>query len=262
MRVSARGLGWSVDDRPIVSGIDLDVEAGSLVGLLGPNGSGKSTLLHLVAGLHQPTTGQAMLDDRDLRSLSLRERARTIAVVEQDASTDLDLTVADVVALGRIPHRSRWGLDRDAASDAVVESAMRSCDVADLVDRRWSTLSGGERQRTHLARALAQEPTVLLLDEPTNHLDLGHQIDFMALVRDQRITTIAALHDLELAAAFCDALVVLHRGVVVASGPVAEVLTPSLLDQVYGVHASVDTDDVTGRTHLRWHRPHASEGSR
>ena len=176
--------------------------------------------------------------------------------------TDLELTVRDVVALGRIPHRSRWGFERDETAGELVDSAMKSCDVADLGERRWSTLSGGERQRTHLARALAQQPKVLLLDEPTNHLDLGHQIDFMATVRGLEITTIAALHDLELAAAFCDALVVLHRGVVVAAGPVADVLTPDLLAVVYGVTATVDTDDITGRTHLRWHRLDVPEGSR
>lgn len=241
--------------RQIVDAISLDVAPGSFVGLLGPNGSGKSTLLHLLAGLRRPTTGRALIGDRDVGKLSARQRAREIAMVEQEAATELDLTVADVVALGRIPHRRRWGLEPAESSAGAVQEAMQACQVSHLASRRWATLSGGERQRAHLARALAQQPQILLLDEPTNHLDLGHQIDFMATVRGLGLTTIAALHDLDLAAAFCDSVVVLCDGGLVAAGPVAEVLTAELIAEVYGVDVVVESDPYSERPHIRWRVP-------
>lgn len=247
-RVSAtvRGRG-----HPILDRIEVSARAGAVTGLLGPNGSGKSTLLHCLAGVRRPDGGRVLLGADDVHRLPGRERSRRIALVEQEATTTLDLTVRDVVALGRIPHRSRFA-PPGAEGAAVVGEAMQVADVAHLADRRWPTLSGGERQRVHLARALAQQPEVLLLDEPTNHLDLGHQLDFLARVRNLGITVVAALHDLELAAGYCDDLIVLDGGRLVADGPVAEVLTADLVARVYGVDVTVERHPLHARQHVRW----------
>ncbi len=252
MRLSVQDVTWVRRGTRVLDRVSADVPAGSVTGLIGPNGSGKTSLLTLLAGLARPTSGRVMLGERDAASVPSRERARLVALLEQQATTSLDLTARQVVELGRIPHRGRWpgSADPDAA---VVEQAMVSAHVAHLGTRRWQTLSGGERQRVQLARSLAQQPSVLMLDEPTNHLDLGHQIDLLRTVRRLGVTTVAALHDLDLAAAYCDRLVVLDGGRVVAHGPVADVLSGPLVDRVYGVRAEVERHAVADRLTVVWH---------
>ncbi|MEP7736593.1 ABC transporter ATP-binding protein [Nocardioides sp. 31GB23] len=239
--------------QPVLAGVDLVCRPGRVTGLLGPNGSGKTSLLHVVAGLRRPGAGAVHLDGADVHRMPARLRARRLALVEQHAETTLALSVQQVVALGRTPHRSRWGAGSLDGQDArAVEQAMRLVSVDHLADRGWDRLSGGERQRTQLARALAQEPAVLLLDEPTNHLDLRHQLDFLERVRERGLTTLAALHDLEMAAAYCDDVVVLREGRVAAAGPVARVLTPALVADVYGVDVDVETHPRRTAPHVRW----------
>lgn len=253
MKVAVEGLDWGVKDLMILHDVAAQFPAGSVTGLIGPNGSGKTSLLHVLAGLRRPSRGQVEVDGEDLQAWSGRVRARRIALLEQHASTSLDLTVRQVVELGRIPHRGRWPGRLDEG-EAQIAEALRLGRVADLAERRWQTLSGGERQRVQLARALAQEPSLLMLDEPTNHLDLRHQIDFLSTVRDLGITTIAALHDLDLAAAFCDRLVVMQGGHVVAAGPVEHVLSVDLVQDVYGVRTTIARHDEADRLHVVWHR--------
>lgn len=245
------GVSWSAGRTPIVTGVDLTVPSGTVTGLIGPNGSGKSTLLAVAAGIRAPDSGAVHLGDQDVHALGARERARRIALLEQQADTELDLRVEDVVALGRTPYRGRWA-PADPSDAAAVTAAMDRTGVTGLRGRSWATLSGGERQRTHLARALAQRPEALLLDEPTNHLDLGHQIRLLCLVRDLGLTTLAALHDLELAAAFCGHLAVLEHGRLVAHGTPAEVLTPRLIASVFGVTAEVTAHPTAARPHIVW----------
>lgn len=244
MTLSAASVSWRAGDALIVDDVDLTPDAGTTVGLLGPNGSGKSTLLKLLAGTRRPTLGTVTLDDVPLRELRRRDIARRIAQVDQHSDTEVDLRVADVVALGRTPHRGVWGGD-DEADRTAIANAVRHTDLGDMLDRSWRTLSGGERQRVQIARALAQEPRELLLDEPTNHLDISHQLELLALVRRLPTTTIVALHDLNLAAMFCDRLVILDGGRVVAHGAPPEVLTADLIDQVYRVRAEVHLDRGT-----------------
>jgi iron complex transport system ATP-binding protein len=251
MRLAAAGLTWSAGGRTIVDDVTLAVEAERVTGLLGPNGSGKSSLLRLLAGLERPDSGSVRLGDHDVHRMRARERARVLAFVEQEATTGLDLTVRQVVELGRIPYRSRLAVG-DREGTAPVDDALRAAQVEHLAGRGWRTLSGGERQRTHLARALAQQPRTLLLDEPTNHLDLRHQLDFLERVRGLGLTVVAALHDLELAAAYCDDVVVLAEGRVVAHGPVSDVLTSALVAEVYGVDVSIERHPEHDRPHVRW----------
>ncbi len=229
-----------LDGNLIVDGIDCTIPPGAVTALIGPNGAGKSTLLHALA-VALPSTGIIRFNGDTLATLPRRERAQTVALVEQDASTDLALTVADVVALGRIPHHGVFA-DETAADREVVHDALRAVGMDAFASREITSLSGGERQRVLLARALAQEPRLLLLDEPTNHLDISAQLETLALLGDlasQGVTVVAALHDLTLAAGWSDHVVVLRDGRVVASGATPTTLTPALIDEVYGVRAEI-----------------------
>ncbi|QIK83203.1 ABC transporter ATP-binding protein [Sanguibacter sp. HDW7] len=242
-------LSWSVAGRRIVDDVSFRAPAGAITGLLGPNGSGKSSLLRLVAGVTRAEAGTTTFDEADLATLGRRERARVAAFVEQDASADRSLTVADAVELGRLPHRG-WFAAPSTEDEAAVSTALARAGALDLADRDLGTLSGGERQRAHVARALAQEPRLLLLDEPTNHLDVAAQRELLTLLAglaDDGTTVLTALHDLTLAAAWCDHVVVLDGGRVVAEGPVEEVLVPDVVEAVWGVRPDVLTHPRTGR---------------
>nr|WP_275004050.1 ATP-binding cassette domain-containing protein [Promicromonospora iranensis] len=263
-------MSWDIDGRLILDDVSVLAPPGAVTGLLGPNGSGKSTLLRVLAGVQQagqaaspsgpaaqPAPGPATtFDGADLRALPRRERARVLALVEQDAGTDLPLSVLDAVLLGRIPHRSLLAGDSDA-DRAAARTALVAAGAQELADREVGTLSGGERQRVHMARALAQQPRLILLDEPTNHLDIAAQLHAMRVLRDlaaDGVTVVAALHDLNLAASTCDHLVLLDGGQVVAAGPVGEVLVPAVLEPVYGVRVDVLTHPRTGRPVLSFER--------
>ncbi|MFF8451533.1 ABC transporter ATP-binding protein [Streptomyces leeuwenhoekii] len=226
------------DGRLVIDGVTLSPRTGETIGLLGPNGSGKSTLLRLLAGVLAPSAGVVTLDGRPLPEAGRRAVARRVATVEQHAHTQTELTVRDVVALGRIPHRRAWS-PATGADDRAVTAALERTGLTGRAGQSWHTLSGGERQRAQIARALAQEPRELLLDEPTNHLDIQHQLDLLDLIADLPVTTVIALHDLNLAAMYCDRLLVLRDGRTVAEGSPAEVLTPALIEEVYGVRAEV-----------------------
>jgi iron complex transport system ATP-binding protein len=246
----ADAVTWNRGGAIVVDSVSVRPEPGDTVGLLGPNGSGKSSLLRLLAGLARPTVGTVSLDGTDLRRLRRQHIARSVAVVGQHADTDVDVTVRDVVALGRIPHRGVLGPDHEADA-AAVDLALEQTGLTTLAGRLWHQLSGGERQRAQIARALAQQPRELLLDEPTNHLDIRHQLEVLSLVSRLPVTSVVALHDLNLAALFCDHLMVLCAGRVVAAGAARDVLTPELIADVYQVRAEV-IDDASGRLTVRF----------
>jgi iron complex transport system ATP-binding protein len=249
MTLRIRGLSYEIGGRRIVRGVDVEVPSGSVTGVLGPNGAGKSTLLHLVAGTLPATAGQVRLDGEDLFLLGRKARARRVALVEQDTRTELSMTVGEVVLLGRTPHRSV--LAGDSAEDlGMAAAALAAVGMEDFGHRLFDTLSGGERQRVQLARALVQEPRLLLLDEPTNHLDIHAQLSVLSMVRRLSVggvTAVAALHDLNLAAEFCDHLIVVADGQVVDSGPVGDVLTAAMIESVYAVKAEVFPHPVSRR---------------
>lgn len=253
MRVVVDSIDWGVKDLTILHEVSAEFPSGTVTGLIGPNGSGKTSLLHVIAGLRRPARGVVQINGENVHDWPTRARARRIALLEQHATTTLDLTVRQVVELGRIPHRGRWPGPLDEGREQVDE-ALKLGRVDDLADRRWQTLSGGERQRVQLARALAQEPSLLMLDEPTNHLDLRHQLEFLSTVRDLGITTVAALHDLDLAAAYCDRLVVMQGGHVVAAGAVDDVLSSELVLDVYGVRTTIERHEAAQRVSVVWHR--------
>ena len=238
MDLLAQDLHVTLEGSPILKGVTLEAKRGELVGVIGPNGSGKSTLLKCIYRQLAPQGGAVYLDGRDFFRESRRESAKKLAVVAQHNDKGFDFTVLDMVLLGRSPYKK--ALERDTREDyAIAQRALEQVGLAELARRPMATLSGGERQRVVLARALAQQTPVLILDEPTNHLDVGHQLQLMELVKELPCTVIAALHDLNLAAMYCQKLCLLDGGRVAAQGSPEEVLTPARIRAVYGVGAEI-----------------------
>ena len=244
---------YTPDAPPVLTQFSLDVRPGVFLGIVGPNGSGKSTLVRALSRALRPSAGTVLLDESDLYAgLSAREAARAIGVVPQDTLVSLDFSVREVVRMGRAPHLPRRPFASETAEDErIVDEALRAARVEGLADRAVPTLSGGERQRVLFARALAQQPEVILLDEPTAHLDLRHQTETLTLARDLAHTggkaVLAVLHDINLASAYCDALVLLHEGRIIAQGPPEEVVTAENLQDVYGARVWVRRHPASGR---------------
>lgn len=246
MRVQVDEVCWAVDGQLILNDVSLEIEPNSLVGLIGPNGSGKSTLLRCIYRLYRPDSGTITLDGEDLQALGSRESALRTAVVLQEYPTDFQFTVEEIVSMGRNPHKGMFDMDNDQ-DYRVVRDALDRVDMTNFASRNFNTLSGGEKQRVIIARTLAQQAQFLVLDEPTNHLDIRSQLETMELVKGLGITTLAALHDLNIAASYCDMIYVIDGGKIVASGPPQQVLQPDLIQEVFGVGSSMIADPLTGR---------------
>ena len=235
--IAASGVGYAFGDRRVLEAVDLQAPHGQVLGLVGPNGSGKTTLLRTLYGSLKGD-GAVFLDREELTSLPAREIARRVSVVVQETPGELPLLVSDMVLLGRTPHRS--GFARTGAADErAAAAALEQVGALHLAAQPFDALSGGERQRVLIARALAQQATHMLLDEPTNHLDVRYQHEVLGLVRSLAVerhhTVAVVLHDLNLAAAYCDRLLLLDGGRVAAAGTADEVLVPEVLEPVYGV---------------------------
>jgi iron complex transport system ATP-binding protein len=227
--------------RAVVEDFSLRLERGRLVCLVGPNGAGKSTALRALCGLTTPDAGEILLDGRPLHAVAPRERARTIGYLAQERTIGWNIPVRELIALGRLPHGDRL----TAVDEAAIEDSLRDTRMEPMADRAIETLSGGERALALLARALAVKAPWLLADEPMAGLDIRHQLAIMARLREQRdrgVGVLIVIHDLSLAAQFCDHVIVMHEGRIVAEGPPTDALTPSVLHRAFGV-----------RTHLAEH---------
>ena len=246
--VEASGLHHSFGRRVVLNGIGLGAGLGEMVGLIGPNGSGKTTCLRIISGTLSPGQGTVHIHGKEIASMRPRERATLLAMVQQRPAVPPGFTALNLVLMGRNPHLGflQWEGPKDLES---CYRAMEETGTWEFAHRPVTSLSGGELQRVFIARALAQEPRVLLLDEPTASLDIQHQLQVMSLARrlvDQGLTAVAAIHDLSLAARYCDRLVMLHQGGVLAEGSPWEVLTPENLARAFGVRATVRRDPETG----------------
>ena len=246
MNLQAENVSWSVAAKQIVDAVSLVVDEGEFVGLIGPNGSGKSSLLRTIYRILQPDTGVIELDGTNVWDVTPSEVARQMAVVMQESTGDFDFSVREIVMMGRNPHKGMF--DRETVWDIqLADDALDQVGIIDFAQRSFLTLSGGEKQRVLIARALVQQAKFLVLDEPTNHLDIHYQLEILELVKSLGTTTIAALHELNLAALYCDRLYVLKQGQLVASGTPEAVLHPDLIRDVYGVWSEVSLHSLTGK---------------
>jgi iron complex transport system ATP-binding protein len=249
MSLELQDLSVDIAGRRIVADVGFTVPNGSFTGLLGPNGSGKSTILKTIYRVHRPATGRLLLDGKDLLSLRPRDAARRIAVVSQEFTLEFDFTVLEMVMVGRTPHKRPFERDNEA-DRAIVDDAIAQVGCGELAHRSFNTLSGGEKQRVLIAQALAQGADHLILDEPTNHLDIRYQIETMELVSALGVTVLAAIHDLSLAALFCDAVQLIADGRIIASGPPGSVITADMMRHAYGTDVLVIEHPDTGTPHL------------
>lgn len=248
-RLRTEGLQVSYGADPVVNGVDLALPAGEITAIIGPNGCGKSTLLRAFARLLAPLAGVVLLDGTDVHRRPTREVARELGLLPQGATCPDGLTVEDLVARGRYPHRGRWR-PWSADDQEQVDAALEQTTMGDLRDRLVDELSGGQRQRAWIAMALAQDTPTMLLDEPTTYLDLAHQIEVLDLLSrlnsERGRTIVLVLHDLNEAARYADRIVAMRDGRIAADGPPAEVLTAGTVEQVFGLHCQILEDPATG----------------
>ena len=258
MELSAKMISAGYGGADILHSVSVGVATGEFVGLLGPNGCGKSTLLRVLSGVLRPRSGMVSLEGRGLSEWTATERAQRVAFVPQSETAAFDFSVRDMVLMGRYPHRQKFR-GETAQDYALAAQAMADADISHLADRAVTELSGGEHRRVLLARALAQQTPLLLLDEPTAHLDITHQAELLLLARrliaERGAGVIAALHDLNQAAEYCDRLVLMRGGEIVAKGTPEAVLTPDNLRQVYGAEAQIGPNPATGKPFVFALRP-------
>ena len=246
-RLSLKNVTLGYDDRTVLSDISLEVVPGEVLGIVGPNGCGKSTLIKGITKVIPLVGGDILLDDKSLLKLPQNEIARCIAVVPQAASLPEAFTAFEIVMMGRTPHLGFLRYEGQKDIDIVIK-AMELTDTAHLSERRAGELSGGERQRLTIARALAQQPEIILLDEPTSHLDINYQIETLELIsglcKSEGLAVLAALHDLNLAAQYCDRIIMLDGGRIFAEGSPCEVVTAFNVKQVYGADVCISTHPI------------------
>lgn len=244
MNLNAEHISVSLTGADIVKDISIRVENKQFVGIIGPNGCGKSTLLKSIYKVIKPQKGTVFLGDKDVLKSSARIVSKEMGVVGQFNDLSFDFTVREMVMMGRTPHKQL--MEADTMQDyQIVADALERVDLTEYANRSYLTLSGGEKQRVILARAIAQEPKFLVLDEPTNHLDIKYQIQILTVVKSLNIGVLAALHDLPMAAVYCDMLYVIKDGKIIASGSPKEVLTKKLIRQVYEIDCEIYTNPIT-----------------
>lgn len=251
LQVKNLSCGYGKD--PVLRDIGLEIREREIVTLIGPNGSGKTTLLRAMTRILRPLGGSVLYRGRDIWGFPARELAREIAVCSQTVEETAG-TVAQYVLLGRLPYFTRWQLVERRSDRRIVAKYLDMTGISGLMDRPMRDLSGGEKQLAAIARALCQEPALLVLDEPTSHLDIGHQARILdlvaALTREMRITVLMVLHDLNLASAYSDRVVLLHGGRISRAGTPEEVLTYQAIEEVYGTVVIVERSPLTGKPHV------------
>lgn len=249
MNLIAEQVSVMLDGKEILDHVDLQAKPGTFVGLIGPNGSGKSTLLKSIYRVRKPDAGLVTVDGEDIYQLSPRQTAQRMAVVRQEGTVEFDFTVREIVLMGRSAHKRLFQSDTEE-DFSLVERALARTGMQAFAERSFLSLSGGEKQRVLIARALVQEAKLLVLDEPTNHLDIRYQLQIMDLLKSLRLTVLAALHDLNIAATYCDRIYVIQEGRIAAAGTPEQVLNPEMLREVFGVETDVYVHPKTGKKHI------------
>lgn len=245
MELRADNIWVTLSDTDIVKDISIKVKNKQFVGLIGPNGCGKSTLLKSIYKVIKPKNGKVHLNELDVLKSGPKMVSKLMGVVGQFNEMSFDFSVREMVLMGRTPHKGLMEADTQADFQ-IVKDALAKVSLSEYEDRSYASLSGGEKQRVILARAIAQQPEFLILDEPTNHLDIKYQLQILSVVKRMRVGTLAALHDLELAAHYCDYLYVVKKGKVAACGTPEEILTKRLISDIYEVECEIYKNPVTG----------------
>ncbi|WP_330654359.1 ABC transporter ATP-binding protein [Metaclostridioides mangenotii] len=248
MSIDVKNIEISYGVEKILKNVSLNCDSQEFIGIIGPNGSGKSTLLKCIYRILKPSHGCVYIDGVALDSISIRDSAKKIAVVSQHNDYSFEFTVRDIVLMGRSPHKRT--MERDNLNDyRIVEEALDVVNMKSYANRNFSTLSGGERQRVILARAFAQNTPYLILDEPTNHLDISHQLQMLRTIKGLNKIVISAIHDLNIAAMFCDRIYALSDGKIVGEGKPEEILTSNFISKIYNVESEI-IKDSKGQMHI------------
>lgn len=238
MNIKTENINVTLEKNNILKDINIEVDNKEVVGIIGPNGSGKSTLLKCIYRVLKPSDGVIKIDNINMNSISVKESSKKLSVLSQHNDYNFDFTVKEIVLMGRAPYKKF--MERDNKEDYdILNDALKKVDMIEFKDRSFKSLSGGEQQRVILARALVQQPKCLILDEPTNHLDIKYQLQLMRIVKGLNVEVIAAIHDLNIAAMYCDKIYVLKNGEIIKFGKTKEVLTKKLIKDVYEVDADV-----------------------
>lgn len=254
-KLQVKNLNFSIEKKEILRDISFEIPKGSFVGIIGPNGSGKSTILKNIYRLYKPNSGSIILDNKNLSDMKDKDCAKEIAVLAQETNSQFDFTVEQIVKMGRYPYKSVFE-DYSKKDIDMVNNMLKRVGLDNYSYRSFSKLSGGEKQRTLIARALVQDTDFLILDEPTNHLDIGYQIQLMDLVKSLKITTLAAIHDMNIAAMYCDYLIVMKEGKIKCCGCIDEVITANMLKEIFGVNAYVGKNPINNKLQVSFMHSH------
>ncbi len=244
MGLEVKDISYSYNEQIIFENISFRVTHGEFIGIIGPNGSGKSTLLKNLYRTLKPKSGTIFLDGKDLYKLTSKKVAKKIGVVGQENTVPFDFKVEEIVAMGRSPYKKLFSSDTIEDRE-IIKNSLRQIGMEAIANKNYSNLSGGEKQRVLIARVLAQQPEILILDEPTNHLDIHHQLQIFDLIKSLKLTVLAAIHDLNIAALYCDKIFVIKNGKIYKSGSPEEVLTSQLIYEVYGIQADITVHPIT-----------------
>ena len=249
MKLEVKDITYSIDQKLIVEGVSLGIKEGDFVGLIGPNGCGKSTLLKNIYRVYKPDSGTVYIDGREISEMTSREVAKEMSVMQQENNVEFDMTVYDMVMLGRFAHQNLWNNDK-IQEKKIVEDAIKEVGMEGYEDRSFLSLSGGEKQRTLVARALVQQANLIILDEPTNHLDIGYQYQIMNILKAQDLTVFSSIHDMNIAACYCDKIIMMKSGHIVKVGTPEEVMVPAMIKELFGVDTKITENPVTGKPNV------------
>ncbi len=253
--LTVKNLEFSLGKKKILNGVSFEVPKGKFVGIIGPNGAGKSTLLKNIYGVHEFSKGEVFLNGQSIKKMSRKERAQKIAALSQEEDHQFDFSVEKIVEMGRYPYKKFFEEYSDE-DKMIVHEMLHKTGMADYSHRDFNTLSGGEKQRVLISRALAQKTDFLILDEPTNHLDIGYQLQIIDLIKHLDITVLAALHDLNIAAIFCDYIFVMKDGKIAGEGTPEEVLVPELLKDIFGIECYVGKNPINSKVQISYMTSH------
>lgn len=249
VKLKVEDLKYTINSKIIVDGVSLDVEEGTFVGLVGPNGCGKSTLLKNIYRVYTPTRGVAYIDGKSVLEMTNKETAREMSVMQQENNVEFDMNVFDMVMLGRFSHQKMFHNDMHKEGE-IVRDALKTVGLEGYEERSFLSLSGGEKQRTLVARALVQEAPLIILDEPTNHLDIGYQYQIMNILKSQDVTVFSSVHDLNIAACYCDKIILMKKGKIFDVGTPEEMFVPPKIKALFGVDTQVTVNSVTGKPNI------------